>query len=289
MRSENEFEIRFKEKTGMDFNKAYKEYMPKLTWYLASTKTKNVEKAEEYAHRAIIQGLEKIHTYEADKSQFITWLTQIAKNLVIKDYKDAMRIDSISINAEIDDTPGIINIIQYDTGEKENEFHEENERKCEIIKDTIRTLPEKYKRVMIMREVQRMRYKVIADSIQRETKIHVEHGKEVALPTPEDFYSLTVNNVGGGEVKLHFVKSNKKKEFLKVLKGGESTTIVREDIEWERQPEDLFRVFSDENNPSSCHMVYITTTNLSTIKSQIKKGRSLVKKKVKRKFELMND
>ena len=27
MRSENEFEIRFKEKTGMDFNKAYKEYM----------------------------------------------------------------------------------------------------------------------------------------------------------------------------------------------------------------------------------------------------------------------
>ena len=286
MRNENQFEIKFKEKTGMDFNKAYKEYMPKLTWYLASTKTKNVEKAEEYAHRAIIQGLEKIDTYEAEKSQFITWLTQIAKNLVIKDYKDAMRIDSISIDSEIDDTPGMINIIQYDTGEKENEFHEENERKCEIIKETIKTLPEKYKRVMIMREVQKMHYKDIADSIRKEIKIILDKGKDVNLPTPEDFYSLFVDNVGDGEIKLHF--KSKKKEFLRVLRPGENTTIVREEIEWERLPEDEFRVISDKNNPSNGHMVYVTTTNLSTIKSQIKKGRSLVKKKVKRKFEIMN-
>jgi RNA polymerase sigma-70 factor (ECF subfamily) len=285
MRNENLLEIKFERITGMNFSKCYKEYMPKLTWYLASTKTKNIEKAEEYAHRAIIQGLEKIDTYDSEKSQLITWLTQIAKNLVIKDYKDSMRIDSVSIDAEIDDTPGIINIIEYDNGDKENEIHDENVKKCEIIKNTIYNLPSKYRTVMLMREVEKMHYKDIADSISKTTKSYLTNGDKTRLTTPEDFFSLYIENVGSGNVEVKFVSSNKKDEFIRVVEVGCELTIVRQDIKWERLPQDEFYVISS----SSCHIVYVTTTNLSTIKSQIKKGRSLVKKKVKRPFELMND
>lgn len=282
---ENLLERKFNEKTGMDFNKCYKEYMPKLIWYLASRMTKNVEKAEEYAHRAFIQGLEKIDTYDLEKSQLITWLTQISKNLVIKDYKDAMRYDSVSLDAEIEDTPGIINMIGYDGGEEENELHEENVKKCEIIKNTFMVLPEKYKKVMIMREIQRMHYKDIADAIKKEEKINLKIGNKIKLSTPEDFYSLQIDNIKGtGDVKIHFININHgvKNEFKRVVAAGNSLTIVRDEIEWERNPNDIFDVISES---MQCNVNYITTTNLSTIKSQIKKGRSLVKSKVTRKFK----
>lgn len=280
---ENLLERKFNEKTGMDFSRCYKEFMPKLTWYLASRMTKNVEKAEEYAHRAFIQGLEKIDTFDSEKAQLITWLTQIAKNLVIKDYKDALRFDSVSLDAEIDDTPGIINIIEYETGEVDNEIHEDNVKKCEIIKNTIMKLPPKYKRVMVMREIQRMHYKDIADAIKKEDKTTLGKNDKMRLSIPEDFYSLFVDNTkGDGEVKIHF--SNGKNEFSRVIRAGDNTTIVREEIEWERLSGDRYDVFSDSNH---CNMIYVTTTNLSTVKSQIKKGRSLVKGKVSRKFKLI--
>jgi len=279
---ENLLERNFNEKTGLEFNKCYKEFMPKITWYLASTwLVNNVEKAEEYAHRSFIQGLEKIDTFDPEKAQLITWLTQISKNLVIKDYKDALRFDSVSLDAEIDDTPGIINIIKYETGEVENEEYEENLKKCEIIKNTIMTLPPKYKKVMILREIQRMPYKDIADFIKKEEKTILGKNDKIRLSTPEDFYSLFIDNTkGSGDIKIHF--SNGKNEFSRVVRTGSNTTIVREEIEWDRMSGDRFDVFSDSNY---CNMIYITTTNLSTVKSQIKKGRSLVKNKVYRKFK----
>jgi hypothetical protein len=201
--------------------------------------------------------------------------------LVIKDYKDALRFDSVSLDAEIDDTPGIINIIEYETGEVENEEYEENLKKCEIIKNTIITLPPKYKKVMILMEIQRMPYKDIADFIKKEEKTILGKNDKIRLSTPEDFYSLLIDNTkGSGDIKVHF--SNGKNEFSRVVRMGSNATIVREEIEWDRTAGDRFDVFSDSNY---CNMIYITTTNLSTVKSQIKKGRSLVKNKVHRKFK----
>lgn len=278
---ENDYEKRFKEVTGQKFPVYFKEYYPKISWYLTKNFTKNEDRSKEYTQKAFMQALEKIDTYDSTKSKLYTWITKIAINLVIKDWKDSQRIEISSLDVEIQDTPGFINIIKSDDGEVETQEHSENVKKCEIIIDTIKTLPDKYKKVMVMREIQKMHYKDIADNIRKEVKTTVKH-KTHLLQTPEDFFSLDLENKGKSDVKIHF--TNGKTSYEKVIEPRQSFFVVREEIDWERTPEDVFSIISDD---SVCSISYITTTNLSTIKSQIKKGRSLIKRKVKRKFDMM--
>lgn len=279
--SNNLYEKRFKEITGLNFPAYFKEYYSKVSWYLTKHYTKNEERSKEYAQRAFMQALEKIDTYDPNKSKLYTWITKIAINLVIKDWKDTQRMDISSLDVEIQDTPGFINIIKSNDGEEETEEHSENVKKCEIILDTIKTLPDKYKKVMVMREIQKMHYKDIADNIRKETKTVVKN-KTHLLQTPEDFFSLDIENKGKSDVKIHF--TNGKTSYEKIIKPRYSFFVVREEIDWERSSDDVFSIISDK---SECSISYVTTTNLSTIKSQIKKGRSLIKRKVKRKFDMM--
>lgn len=279
---ENGFEKRFQEVTGEKFPIYFKENNPRLIYYLKNNFTHDEDKSKEYSQRAFMQALEKINIYDQSKAKLLTWITKIAINLVIKDWRDDQRMDSVSFDADIQDTPGFINIIKYDEGDVEREEHSEKVRKCEIIIDTIKSLQTKYKNVMVMREIEKMHYKDIADSIRKETKLVIDK-KTHQLQTPEDFYSLDLENKGDSEVKIHF--TNGEKSFARVIRPFHSFFVLRDDIDWERSPVDVFNVISNE---TICNISYITTTNLSTIKSQIKKGRSLVKRKVKRKFDLMN-
>ena len=287
--SNNIYEKKFKEVTGLNFPAYFKEYYAKVSWYLMKHYTQgNEERAKEYAQRAFMQALEKIDTYDPTKSKLYTWITKIAINLVIKDWKDSQRMDISSLDVEIQDTPGFINIIKHDDGEEETEEHSENVKKCEIILDTIKTLPDKYKKVMVMREIQKMHYKDIADNIRKETKTVVKN-KTHLLQTPEDFFSLDIENKGKNEVKIRFVSalnnpSGGTVSYEKVIRPYMSFFVVREELDWERTQHDTFEIISDN---SECNISYVTTTNLSTIKSQIKKGRSLIKRKVKRKFDMM--
>ena len=278
---ENEFEKRFKEVTGKNFTLYFKEFNPKIVWYLTKNFTKNEDKSKEYSQRAFMQALEKIDTYNPELSAIYTWITKIAINFVIKDYKDSQKVEMVSVDAEINDTPGFINIIPNDDYEKENEEHQDNVKKCEIIRESINTLPEKYKKVMVMREIQKMHYKDIADTIRKDEKIVVKN-KTHRLLTPEDFYSLDLKNTGKSEIQINF--TNGEKSYTRVIRPDHSFFIIRDEIDWERSSNDDFSIISNE---SICDMSYITTTNLSTIKSQIKKGRNLIKKKVKRKFDLL--
>jgi len=277
----NQYEKRFKEVTGKNFPTYFKEFNTKVIYYLTKNWTQNPDKSKEYSQRAFIQALEKIDTYDPKKSAVYTWITTIATNLVIKDWKDAQRIELVSVDAEINDTPGFINIIKHDDGEVENQEHNENVKKCQIIFETIKTLPEKYKKVMVMREIQRMHYKDIADNIRKEERKVIKN-KTYKLSTPEDFYSLDIENKGDEEVTISFISG--KNSYIRVIRPYHSFFVVREELDWNRSPQDTFQVISDN---SECTISYVTTTNLSTIKSQIKKGRSLIKRKVKRKFDLM--
>ena len=277
----NQYEKRFKEVTGKNFPTYFKEFNTKVIYYLTKNWTQNPDKSKEYSQRAFIQALEKIDTYDPKKSAVYTWITTIATNLVIKDWKDAQRIELVSVDAEINDTPGFININKHDDGEVENQEHNENVKKCQIIFETIKTLPEKYKKVMVMREIQRMHYKDIADNIRKEERKVIKN-KTYKLSTPEDFYSLDIENKGDEEVTISFISG--KNSYIRVIRPYHSFFVVREELDWNRSPQDTFQVISDN---SECTISYVTTTNLSTIKSQIKKGRSLIKRKVKRKFDLM--
>lgn len=276
----NKYEKDFKEITGFEFNKYYLEYCPKLTWYLASRYTKDVDKAKDFANQAFMQALEKIETFDKDKSKLITWLTKIAINLVIKDWKDYHKYNFISLERDSDEAPSIINILKNDDGLIDHTHDEENKKKCEVVYDIIKVLPEKYKRVMIMRELDHMSYKDIAESIKKPMQLNINYDK-TQLVSPEDFFSLSIENKGESEAKIELKKGVN--IFEKYIKPGENILISRDDIDFERSGSTL----KIDGSNTILNGTYTVTTNLSTIKSQIKKGRELIQKKVHKKFQII--
>lgn len=273
----NKYEKDFKDITGYEFNKYYLEYCPKLTWYLASRYTKDLDKAKDFANQAFMQALEKISSYNKEKSKLITWLTKIAINLVIKDWKDDHKYNFISLERDTEEAPSLMNILKIEDNSS-NIHDEENKKKCEIVYDVINSLPNKYKKVMEMRELEHMAYKDIADTIKKE--ITITTNKNFLFDNPEDFYNLKLKNLGEKEA---FLKFKKEENYIeKIIKPGEEIFITRDDITFEK---------SGSTIKLECDSVvvgkYITTTNLSTIKSQIKKGRELIQKKSKKRFEII--
>jgi len=86
----NQFETKFKDITGTNFNKFFVEQKPKLVWYLTRW-TRDIELAEDFATEAFMQALEKIHTYNNEKAKFETWLYTIASNILKKNYQDSQK------------------------------------------------------------------------------------------------------------------------------------------------------------------------------------------------------
>lgn len=269
-----EFEIKFKESTGYEFNSYYKEYRPKLSWYLTKY-TKDLKKAEEFADSAFIQGLEKIDTYKSDMSQFITWLTSIAVNLVIRDYKKTKKENTTSIENELSDNFHIYDILHDSDDVEKKIIDDENKAKCERIKEVIETLPDKYKKVMILRELQNKPYKDIAKEITKEQKVELNNNN-YSIEINDCFESIVVTNNGTSDVEI------------KTTNGGYELTILPKEKKKINKDElsDEKIIINSENTKTD--LLIIESTNLSTIKSQIKKGRTLIRKKVKKDFELID-
>jgi len=285
MSRKTEYEKMFKAITGKDFESYYNEKMPSLVWYLSKWYTHDKSKAEDFANQAFMQALEKIETYKIEKSEFKTWLTKIAINLVIKDWKDTHKYNFISLERDTTEAPSIINILHVDDGSRDLVQEEENKKKCEIVYEVIENLPDKYKKVMVMRELENMAYKDIADSIKKETIIELNK-ETVKLDNPEDFFTLDLENKGNGDLIINYVSEDGQYSYTKSISSKDDMSISRDDIEYERGLNDSFVVDSTYTRTTG---LYITTTNLSTIKSQIKKGRELIQKKVKKKFDHINE
>lgn len=280
----NKYEKLFNEITGHNFEKYYIEYRPKLTWYLMNRYKLDSDKAEDFANQAFMQALEKIETYNSEKSKLITWLTKIAINLVIKEWKDNHKYNFISFERDTAEAPTILNILHYEDDHKDLIQDDENKKKCEIVYAVIHGLQDKYKKVMVMRELEHMTYKEIADTIRKDIDIKIN--KEVIqLENPEDFYSLSLENTGNEDLIINFSNENGD-NYVQKIPSKDSVIINRDDIDWERSMNDYFSIDSTFTKAIG---TYTTTTNLSTIKSQIKKGRDLIKTKVKKRFRLINE
>ncbi len=163
----NQLSKDFEHRTKLNFQKFYKDYKPKLIWYLARY-TKDAEIAEDHAEDAFIQALLNINTYkrpEEGGAQVNTWVYKIAENIVKKAHKDKNKLPSTSLDKEFNENVNLTNLIPYNDGrENEHEYHV-FVRKAEIIKNAIYNLPNKdnkYKQVLIMRELEGMAYKDIS-------------------------------------------------------------------------------------------------------------------------------
>ena len=166
----NELESLFELHTGLNFQKFYKNYKPKLKFYL-SKYTQDLDIAEDHAEDAFIQALLNIETYKKPENggaQVNTWIYKIAENIVKKAHKDDSRIPTNSLDKEFEDNGTLSNLIPYNDGIKEFEENKVTIKKAEIVKNVIYNLSEKdrkYKRVLILREIEGMAYKEISEEL----------------------------------------------------------------------------------------------------------------------------
>lgn len=166
----NELEKQFEERTGIIFQDFYKNYKPKLMWYI-SRYTKDSDVAEDHVEDAFIQALLNINTYKRPDeggAQVNTWVYKIAENIVKKAHKDSERLPTNSLDKEMAENFKLSNLIPYDDGKRNVEEYNIFVKKANLIKDTIYNLSEKdskYKKVLIMREIEGMAYKEISEEL----------------------------------------------------------------------------------------------------------------------------
>ena len=155
---------------GINFQEFYKNHKPKLIWYITKY-TKDSGIAEDHVEDAFIQALLNIETYKTPNeggAQLNTWIYKIAENIVKKVHKDSERLPTDSIDKDLSINFNLSDVIAYDDSKKPTEEYNIFVKKASIIKDAIYNLPEKdskYKKVLIMREIECMQYKEISDEL----------------------------------------------------------------------------------------------------------------------------
>lgn len=170
----------FKERTGKDFATLYQKYYPKLI-YFTSRICNDVQKAEDISTDSFMIALEKIEMYQKEKSQFSTWLFTIAKNLSLQDKKLENR--NISLDIEFDDEGTTLKDFIQET-ESNEAVYDVFSKKADVMKKHIDELKEPYKTVIIMREIERMQYKDIADKLNKNLstiKSQIRNGRQILM------------------------------------------------------------------------------------------------------------
>lgn len=273
---DNELAKTFELITEHKFENFYRKYRPKLIWYLTRY-TRDQEKAEDFADEAFIQALLKIGNYDKDKSKVHTWIYKIAENLVKKEFKDRKKMMMTSIDNNInDENPNRGEILLHDSIDDKTDIEIDNVviKKAEIVKETIFNLPDKYKKVMIMRELENRPYLEIAELCTKEYPILLK-GEKTEMPYPEEFLDIFLENKGKIDCYVNF-HYNEKEILQMEIKPGKFFKFDKSYIE------NVSKVEIEAND--YLEGIYRASTNLSTIKSQISKGRELIRNIIKKKF-----
>lgn len=186
----NEQEETFKERTGKDFSSLYQKYYPKLI-YFTNKICNDPQKAEDISTDSFLIALEKIEKYDKEKAQFSTWLFTIAKHLALQEKKQDNKCTSLDI--EFDDEGTTLK--DFIKEEENTEYvHDIYALKADIMKRHIYELKEPYRTVIEMREILKMPYKDIADTLDKNLstiKSQIKNGRKLLIErTEEEFYQI---------------------------------------------------------------------------------------------------
>ena len=281
--SRNELSHNFELTTGLNFNKFYTSYRPKLVWYL-NKYTQDQSVSDDFADDAFIQALQKIDMFDGSKSQIHTWVYKIAENLVRKEFKDNSKYDMLSMDKINDDTNltlgGTISNCLVD------DFNVEEDlvllKKSDLVKEAIYKLPPKYRNIMVKREIECMSYTDIAENVTNEEIINV-YNDTLNLKSVSDIIELDIFNLSNEDsyINITFNDSDRIETIQFDIKPYSSFRINKDDIE------NMLGIEIITNGQISGN--YKTMTNLSTVKSQILKGRSLIRQMVSKKFRILDE
>jgi RNA polymerase sigma-70 factor (ECF subfamily) len=169
---------------GKDFTSLYKKYYPKLIYY-TSKMCNDPQKAEDISTDSFLAAFEKIDKYEIEKAQFSTWLFTIAKNLALQSMKNDKR--NISLDIEYDEEGTTMK--DFITEEESDvSRHDAIDKKAAVMMRHIEKLKEPYKSVIEMREIKKMSYKDISDTLGKNLstiKSQIRNGRAILVRETE--------------------------------------------------------------------------------------------------------
>ena len=153
--------------------------------YFTSKMCNDPQKAEDVTTESFMAAFEKIDKYDVEKAQFSTWLFTIAKNLALQSIKNDKK--SISLDVEYDNEGTTMK--DFITEEESDVvLHDVQDKKAEIMKKHIDMLKEPYKSVIEMREIKRMSYKDISDTLGKNLstiKSQIRNGRAILVKETE--------------------------------------------------------------------------------------------------------
>lgn len=172
---------------GKDFTSLYKKYYPKLIYY-TSKMCNDPQKAEDISTDSFLAAFEKIEKYDIERAQFSTWLFTIAKNLALQSLKTDKK--SISLDVEYDNEGTTMKDFITEE-ESDHTKHDVADKKAAIMIKHIEKLKEPYKSVIEMREIKKMSYKDISDTLGKNlstVKSQIRNGRALLIKeTEQDF------------------------------------------------------------------------------------------------------
>ena len=189
----------------------------------------------------------------------------------------------VSLDKQNSENLNLINIIPNGQFEESNNMEQDSIiiKKAEIVKDAIFSLPDKYKRVMILRELENKPYIDIAEICVKEMEFDL-YGEEKELPAAVDFLDLRIVNKSNSVSYVNITYTDDVECTIQFkIEAFDKFLLSKDDIE----NVSFIEVISTE----STMVYYRMTTNLSTIKSQISKGRQLIQSMVIKKFKILDD
>ena len=136
------------------FGELVKKYQTKM-FNLAFSLTRNREVADDMAQEVFIKAYFALPRFQF-KSEFGTWLYQIAVNHIRDYFRRQRRMSTVSIEE------GIKNSIAAENDVEKRDQLQEEEKSRTLVLQTIQTLPGKYQIILSMRDIQGFSYGEIA-------------------------------------------------------------------------------------------------------------------------------
>lgn len=179
-------EIIFRKRTGVTFKEFYTKHRPKLEWYV-SRSFFNKNTIEDIVTESFLQLLDTIEVYDAKKSKLITWLFNITNNHIKAEYNNMYKTNIISFDNELSNGESFE---KYLCLPEDNRIEADEERilkdtKLKLIKEAIYSIPEKddkCKEIMIMREIQNLKYTEISQYFgigMSDVKNNIRKGRKI--------------------------------------------------------------------------------------------------------------
>lgn len=264
----------FQEKTNLKFVDFYVKYLPKLTYY-NNNFLKDFSKSQDIAIDSFLKSLKKIDDYNPSKSFFSTWLFTISRNECIQYLNKNKRL--ISSDKKINEDGTSIKDFIEDTLEEDTIDHkiqETNLKKGEILKEKVNLLKSPYKEVITLRDIQGKTYREITIIYRQEKSISLSK-----TSFQSDSYKEGVLSLYDPEKK----EKTQPPKFYSISFVGDS---MGNPLEYKIISKDKDGLISKVELPKNSSFIYGEIPfNMSTLKSQIRNGRILLKKMVKEKFK----